>query len=633
MTFAVKKIPPVRQILIVLVLFVSLPPLVFLAWFKGNTDGRNVKAASGMVMELARGVGVAVEARSGTILVLLDRLADMEAVRDLDRSKASEIFRQQLAASNACKDIFLSDRAGRVLASGRADAPADVRDMLGPDTGEEKRILPSYWGGPYENGVVPHVRSLGTDADGRPAHYFVALLDTAHVGEVVAKASRGDGWSLAIVDENAVLGVEYFPELGESASRPGRRVSEAIWSRIRNKGGDIGWFEEESGEEGKRLWGFAKLRLSPESPVYAVVLASCKESVLLGNMETFPPFIPVMMGGIVTLAVLAFFIGMFILIFPLERFIAAVQNFASGDLHVRTGIDYGSGEIGVLAEFFDRQAEIIERKANFEVVCGVETGTVLSFRDMTESFETHEIVDAIYATTTNGYFTIDENGRILDCNPALLKMFDVEDKKEIMRDFMRFSPPFQPDGRISAEGYKAGIAEVMEKGVISFEWMHVDSRNNPVPCEISMTRVHFNQVPVILSGCHDLRDQYKAREAIVQQREQLRHILSSSPITVAVSVDLEVREINDNGTRMLGLRPGDSIAGIYVDAVDREKALGRVASGDAVDNMPMRMKSLDGRLYDTLVSYRPFVYEGQKAVLTWVVDVSGLSRGEAPAAR
>ncbi|MDR3075772.1 MAG: PAS domain S-box protein [Synergistaceae bacterium] len=113
-----------------------------------------------------------------------------------------------------------------------------------------------------------------------------------------------------------------------------------------------------------------------------------------------------------------------------------------------------------------------------------------------------------------------------------------------------------------------------------------------------------------------------------QPRQRLQEILDSSPITMAVICDGEVRQVNDRGTAAFGLRPGDHVRKMFADVEQKEKILSAIDRGETLRDYPIKMRGADGKLIDALFTLHPFEYEGKPSLLEWISDVTDLTRAK-----
>jgi PAS domain S-box-containing protein len=259
---------------------------------------------------------------------------------------------------------------------------------------------------------------------------------------------------------------------------------------------------------------------------------------------------------------------------------------------------------------------------------GHQTGFVLAFTDLTNIIETHEMMDAIYSTTNNGYVTIADDLQVMDCNPAMIGMLGARRKSEVVEDYMRFSPAFQPDGTPSSQRHAQIVDKALTEGVTDVEWVYIDSDKNLIPCKLTVTPIRVYQRRLLVVSVYDLRDQQKAQNALTQQREQLQNVLDSTPIILALLVDEKIHTINKNGTALLGVAAGDPSASIFAKAEQRDLALAAVERGEPLNDWPMKLRGKNGNEYDALVSLRYFFYDGRKMLLAWIVNVTDLTQAQ-----
>lgn len=256
---------------------------------------------------------------------------------------------------------------------------------------------------------------------------------------------------------------------------------------------------------------------------------------------------------------------------------------------------------------------------------GEQTGHVVVLSDQSESFEMHETMAAVYRSTVNGYITFSENLEILDCNPTLERLLKAS-KADILRNYTRYSPTFQPGGVLSACKHRELLEQALNGGYSSTPWLLLDSSKELLPCIIKMDLVESPRRRFVLCSVQDQRERIKAEEARNAQREQLQNILDSSPIILAVTDNTSVLSVNENGFNLLGIREGDAVSSFYAEPSGSSYVLEVMGLDKSLDNWPVKLKSTTGKIFDVLLSLRPFIYEKRKAFLTWIVDVTDLTR-------
>jgi signal transduction histidine kinase/DNA-binding response OmpR family regulator/HPt (histidine-containing phosphotransfer) domain-containing protein len=107
----------------------------------------------------------------------------------------------------------------------------------------------------------------------------------------------------------------------------------------------------------------------------------------------------------------------------------------------------------------------------------------------------------------------DVNFKVLSCNKEALKMFEISNKEELTEKFFQLSPEYQPSGESSREKVKRMQDTLLEQGYVKFNWMHQNTKAEPIPCETVLMRVEYRQSYAIASYIRDLR------ESIAVERE------------------------------------------------------------------------------------------------------------------
>lgn len=95
---------------------------------------------------------------------------------------------------------------------------------------------------------------------------------------------------------------------------------------------------------------------------------------------------------------------------------------------------------------------------------------------------------------------------IIDCNKESLNMFAINNKNELIKNFDKLQPLFQPDSTPSSERWKKKMSLALENGRCIFEWMHQNKYGENIPVEVTLVRMRFDNADVIISYSRDLRE-------------------------------------------------------------------------------------------------------------------------------
>ena len=135
----------------------------------------------------------------------------------------------------------------------------------------------------------------------------------------------------------------------------------------------------------------------------------------------------------------------------------------------------------------------------------------------------------------------DKDFRIFECNEATVKLFGLKNKQEYFERHFELSPELQPNGQRSYEKTVELLQKVLKEGRLVFEWMHRTVDGEPLPVEITLVRVAYQDDFVIAGYSRDLREQTALLNAIHDEQEKFittahwyEYILDSFPLPITV---------------------------------------------------------------------------------------------------
>lgn len=106
------------------------------------------------------------------------------------------------------------------------------------------------------------------------------------------------------------------------------------------------------------------------------------------------------------------------------------------------------------------------------------------------------------------------------------------------------------------------------------------------------------------------------------QTDRLQRILDTAPVGVAVSSGGLIRFANPRVTELLDMKVGDSASNALVWPETRAKIVAELKAKGSVTNMEIQMHCPHRTVRDFLVTYLPTDYEGEPAILGWMIDIT-----------
>ena len=124
------------------------------------------------------------------------------------------------------------------------------------------------------------------------------------------------------------------------------------------------------------------------------------------------------------------------------------------------------------------------------------------------------------------------------------------------------------------------------------------------------------------------QDLQKVMEDLRKQEAQLRNILDASPLGIAMSVEGVARMANPAMYKMFNVVKGSFIPALYVDPLIRTRIRTQLFAEGSVRGIELQMFNASGEVRDYLATYMLTDYEGETAVLGWVLDITDLKTAE-----
>lgn len=178
-------------------------------------------------------------------------------------------------------------------------------------------------------------------------------------------------------------------------------------------------------------------------------------------------------------------------------------------------------------------------------------GVVLVFKDQTQERNytrqieaTRRMLTAVFDSVQLAIFICTPEGDLVECNQNALRMFGVYQKDAFRRKGMvHFSPPVQPDGRLSEEKAKEIIREAtLTKKPILFEWLYQRVDGSTFPAEVTISTFQADEKPLILTTVRDITEKKQTFAQLDRERRQLLSIFNAIVECIYVA-DMESYEI------------------------------------------------------------------------------------------
>ena len=120
--------------------------------------------------------------------------------------------------------------------------------------------------------------------------------------------------------------------------------------------------------------------------------------------------------------------------------------------------------------------------------------------------------EALFDSASDAIVLGEVDGRFVECNSAALNVFGCTEQQIIGGSLGKFSPEYQPDGKLSSTKAAAIIEATLNGKTSFFEWRHAKFDGTPFDAEVSLTAVAIGKGPHLLGTVRDITNRKEAEE-------------------------------------------------------------------------------------------------------------------------
>ncbi|MDR0248518.1 MAG: diguanylate cyclase [Oscillospiraceae bacterium] len=159
-----------------------------------------------------------------------------------------------------------------------------------------------------------------------------------------------------------------------------------------------------------------------------------------------------------------------------------------------------------------------------------------------------EFFRAVFDVSPIALSVFNASHELVDCNGALLSMFGVT-KEYYLAHYEDFSPEYQADGTRSAEKAASIFGRAVAGESFKTEWMHCTEDGDPVPCEVTLTRVRQGERYAVLAFSYDLRDIRRVEDELAEAERLSKAVTEADP-SAYILFDEDLKPVDCNGSAL-----------------------------------------------------------------------------------
>lgn len=506
--------------LILLVISAVLPAFL-LAWYFSETSISSLERASqNGALQSAYLVAIHEENLFSETRQLLTTLSTIPEIK-----AGGEFCNNILTSVKQSNPQFLSlevtNGAGKVICSS-LEQPKLV-DLSGSSLYLETKKTIDFVVGSYQSNIhlgkptIPTANPILKN-DGSFNGVIVASLDPAWINNIVSEFHLPEDSHLLAVDENGKVLFSH-PDQGIET---GKVVNRNFLQKATKGSIQASDLQMTGSDNIQRM--YKVVQLDPQGKVAIAVglpVEDILSSVLAARNFNF--------AGLALIAIFSLLCAWFgVKLFIGQRInviIGANERLASGDANARTGVAYGSDEIGHLAKSFDTMAETLQtNKYNLEYESAARVASEQRYKRLFQ--------DAVF-----GIFQTTAEGKIIDVNPAYARLFGYQTPDEVIASIPNVADLYiNPDRR----------KEIVESMVQTRTPIHVDNEYRRKDGTHFIGNLHAwavfdkdDNLEILEGSIEDVTTQMQSRDVITRQVEQLSS-LRTIDLAIGTNLDLKV---------------------------------------------------------------------------------------------
>ncbi len=141
---------------------------------------------------------------------------------------------------------------------------------------------------------------------------------------------------------------------------------------------------------------------------------------------------------------------------------------------------------------------------------------------------------------------------LIDCSFEAASVFGIKDKDEFKNKFLTFSPPEQI-GRDSKELMLEYLQKAFKQGFYKFKWLHSDAKGKIFPCEVTLSRITYENKQFLLGYTQDLTYLSSRIQEFSKTQESTRAMLDAAPMAIVLwDSSFSLRDTNLECARLYG---------------------------------------------------------------------------------
>lgn len=355
----------VRGRVIFLIVLAFIPSLALFWYANGELTALSEQNVEQELLRLAEGTASDFEHMVEEARAMLFAMAQNEEVLEQTRPGCDELLGRVLEASPRYTALAVIDPEGyRSCGAVSLENPLYLgdRSYVIRATGNRDFAV-----GDYQVGRITGKPTVGLaypmfDEDDELLGVLATTLDLTLLGENASEAQLPPGATYTLSDLSGNVLVRY----PEDADWVGTTLPEEFPSRVHREAADAVIAAAVDLDGVERRFAVSPLLRPGGRPVGFLAVAIPEAAVTAQLRRILGTELSLLAGAAVVMLLAAWSLGHYTILNRASAIIEAEKRIAAGDYSARTGIEYGSDELGSLARTFDEMAQKLEERDHAE---------------------------------------------------------------------------------------------------------------------------------------------------------------------------------------------------------------------------------------------------------------------------